>query len=124
MLYDFTGSGSRHKEIADQFVAFHNSHPEIWELFEHFAFEKIKQGFKNYSSKGIFERIRWEIALPEPEGSDFKLNNNYTAFYARTFMLRHPQYEGFFRLREQISIYAPATNLPPLGPDDYPEISP
>lgn len=112
---------TRHDEMSAQFKAFHNDHPEVWDLFQRFAFEKIKRGFNNYSSKGIFERIRWEVARPEPEPSDFKLNNNYTAFYARWFMLKYPEHDGFFRLREQISHWGPATNLPRLGPGDYPE---
>lgn len=112
---------TRHNEMQEQFDAFHASHPEVWDLFQRFAFEQIAKGFRNYSSKGIFERIRWEVARPEPDPADFKLNNNYTAFYARWFMAKYPEHTGFFRVREQISHWEPATKLPPLGPKDYPE---
>lgn len=111
---------SRYSELVDQFKAFHEAHPEVWELFQQFAFEKIGQGFKHYSANGIFERIRWEVSRPPPHPADFKLNNNYRSFYSRRFHLKYPGHDGFFRTREQTSNYAPATNLPPLGPRDFP----
>lgn len=112
---------TRYEELTEQFKEFHIKHPMVWELYQQFAFDRIKMGFKNYSSKGIFERIRWEIATPNTDPKDFKLNNNYTAFYARWFMQKFPEHEGFFRLRDQQSYWLPATNRPRLGPGDYPE---
>ena len=54
---------------------------------------------------------------------EFKLNNNYRAFYARAFMKKYPEYAGFFRLREQTSEKENASLLPELTPDDYREVS-
>ena len=110
---------TRHDEMIDQFKTFHARHPEVWELFQRFAFEKIRQGFDTYSANGIFERIRWEVASPGYGENEFKINNNYRPFYARWFMLAHPKYSGFFRVREQTSRWSVATNLPELGPEDF-----
>ena len=106
---------TRWDEIRAQCQAFHEQHPRVWELFVRFAFEKINAGFQHYSVKGIFERIRWETAEADNPGG-FKINNNYTAFYARRFHAMYPQHDGFFRLRTQTSEGQSATNLPELTP--------
>lgn len=111
---------TRHEELQIAANKFHTKHPEVWVLFTKFAFELIGKGFKHYSAKGIFERIRWEIDLPAyVKGKEFKLNNNYSSFYARAFMHMHPVYNGFFRTRTQISKSAPAIRRPALGPEHF-----
>jgi hypothetical protein len=90
----------------------------VYLYFVRFTFEVIHRGFKNYSAKSIMERIRWETDQAEGEG--WKINNDFTSFYARKFMACNPQYSGFFRLREQVSKSKPALNLGPLIPEDFP----
>lgn len=102
-------------------MAFHRAHPEVLALFERFTLERIGLGFKNYSADAIFHRIRWEMARPTyAKGEEFKLNDHYTAFYARAFMRQHPEHEGFFRTRVQKSATrGPMTHEPTpadLGP--------
>ena len=114
---------TRRDELRDHVVDFHKSHPEVWVLFCKFTFEKIHRGFKHYSARGVFHRIRWETGTPDNVGDDeFKLNDHHSPFYARAFMRTHPKYDGFFRLRRQISECEPPSNMPPLGPKDYPEV--
>lgn len=48
--------------------------------------------------KTLYERARWEIALATTD-PDFKLNNNFTAFYARLIMRREPDLADLFDLR-------------------------
>ena len=110
---------SRHDEMTQQVKAFHQEHPQVWQLFSRFTEELIHRGFEHYSAKGVFERIRWETAEADGALNEFKLNNNYSAFYARAFMRANPEHEGFFRTRHQISAGAPAAKLPPLGPRDF-----
>jgi hypothetical protein len=111
---------SRKQEMDEQAAAFSKQHPYVSVLFVKFTKEIISRGFKNYSAKAIFERIRWETDEADVDGkSSFKLNNNYTAWYARKFMERYPEYDGFFRTRKQISDEHNATNLPELTPEDY-----
>ena len=81
------------------FTQYHNENPEIWKLFKKVTFEAIDKGFKSYGSKGIFEIIRWQKAGRIKEDG-FKINNNYTADYARKFMIQFPSYKGFFRTRQ------------------------
>ena len=110
---------SRRDEIAEQCDNFHKEHPEVWDLFVQFTNEMIERGFSNYSCKAIFERIRWEKDAGGDGTTQFKLNNNYTALYARRFMKMYPEYEGFFRTREQPSSTKPPTHLPELTPAEY-----
>lgn len=110
---------SRHQQLTEQVKAFHADHPQVWRLFCQFTNELIGRGFQHYSAKGVFERIRWETAEADTASNEFKLNNNYSAFYARAFMRKHPEHDGFFRTRTQTSTQARATQLPPLGPREY-----
>ena len=108
---------TRHDEMKEQVREFHKAHPEVWDLFVRFTFEMINRGFKHYGAQhGIFSRIRWEIDAGGNGVGEFKINNNYSAFYARRFMTCYPLHNGFFRIRKQISGEQKATNLPELTP--------
>lgn len=109
-------SKTRLEEMREQCNRFHVEHPEVWDLFVRFTFEMINRGYKHYSAKGVFERIRWEKDAGGDGVTQFKLGNNYTPFYSRRFMKMYPEYDGFFRLRQQTSEGRDATNLPELSP--------
>lgn len=115
-------SETRHEQLRQQCAEFHAEHPEVWELFVRFTLDRIRRGFKTYSAPAIFERIRWETdqARVDP-AQQFKVNNNHRPFYSRRFMTMYPQYHGFFRTRYQPSKEEPASDLPELGPSDYPD---
>jgi hypothetical protein len=111
---------NRTEEMRQQVNDFHNHYPEVRDMFVQFTFEMIKRGYKNYSAKAIFERIRWEKDSVGGDGvTSFKLNNNYTAFYSRRFARVYPQHESFFRTREQTSEERGATHKPELTPSYY-----
>ena len=111
-------SVNRLEEMREQVTAYHKKHPEVWTMFEDFAFQMIERGYRNYSVNAIFERIRWEKDAGGDGITQFKIGNNYRAFYARRFMRKYPEHEGFFRTREQTSEYRDATNLSEIGPKD------
>lgn len=111
---------TRLEEMRKQAQDFHDKHPDVWRMFKAYTISLINRGFKNYGAKSVMERIRWEKAYADENGiNTFKINNNYTAFYARRFMTMYPLYEGFFRLREQISKDKEATGQSELTPEDY-----
>jgi len=84
--------------MINSFLIFESQNPDIYRYFVRFTFEVIKTGRTNYSVNAIFERIRWHTEI-ETRGSDFKLNNNYRAYYARMFMHEYPTFSGFFNTR-------------------------
>lgn len=111
---------TRHEEIRDSFIAYHAAHPEVWDLFARLTRDRIGRGYKHYSADAILHRIRWELSQPTYEaGEEFKINNNFAAFYARWFMREFPQHDGFFRTRALTSIGRDATGLPELRPSDF-----
>lgn len=84
--------------FTDDFLKYHHDNPEIYRAFKRYAFRAINRGYRHWGAKSVFEVIRWETGLTGND--DFKVNNNYTALYARMFMDEYPQYAGFFRTRE------------------------
>ena len=106
--------------MQEQVRSFHKKNPKVWRFFAQFTFELIHRGFSNGSVNAVFERIRWETDEADSEGNSiFKLNNNYRSFYARAFMKKYPEHNGFFRTRKQTSKDEQATGLPELGPDFF-----
>lgn len=80
------------------FPEYHFSNPEIYIAFKKYTFQAIEKGFKNFSSEFIFNIIRWETGI---SGNDeYKINNNYKAFYSRLFMNEYTELKGFFRIRK------------------------
>lgn len=79
---------------------FHSENPSVYRTFIRFTFEAM-DARRHYSAKAIFERMRWHLDIETESADDFKLNNNYPAFYARLFMRDHPKLPGFFHTREQ-----------------------
>lgn len=80
------------------FKEYDKMNPIIWDEFKKTALEAIKKGFKHYSSKSIFEVIRWH-KTGDLKSDGFKINNNYTADYARKFAETYPEHKNFFRTR-------------------------
>lgn len=80
------------------FEVYHRENPAVYVLFKRFSFEAIEKGRKHFSAEAVINRIRWETLISGND--DFKINNNYKAFYSRLFMKDFPQYSGFFELRK------------------------
>ena len=87
--------------IQENFLRFHKENPHVYEMFKRFAFDAIEAKLKTLSANFIFERIRWETDVVT-KGDQFKLNNNYRAYYARMFMDQYPNAPEF-RIREQVA---------------------
>lgn len=82
-----------------KFCQYHKDNPQVYVEFKKFTFKTIKKGFQNYSAKGIFELIRWHSGVTAEQTDGFKVNNNYTSFYARLFEKEHPKHQDYFRKR-------------------------
>jgi len=80
-------------ELEARFNEFDRDNPQVWEMFTRYAQILVERGYQTLSSKLIFERIRWETAITTTE--DFKMNNNYTAYYARKWNRLFPELPQF-----------------------------
>jgi hypothetical protein len=86
-----------------KFAEIDAANPDVWRLFERFTFELIRRRFSHYSADAVLHRVRWETSSAIDDASSFKINNNWSAFYARKFHAKYPKYEGFFRLRASMA---------------------
>jgi hypothetical protein len=85
------------EETIDSFFQWHYANPLVWKEFERLSLELIARGITHYGAKSIMEVVRWHRAICG--GADFKINNNYSAYYARIFEMKHPGHTGFFEMR-------------------------
>lgn len=104
---DLFAPESRADQIFTRFCTFHAANFTIWLLFEKFTKQLIAAGREHYSVDAIMHRIRWHVDV-ETAGESVKLNDHYTAYYARMFMAVYPQHTGFFELRRRLSTERPA----------------
>jgi hypothetical protein len=84
----------------------HSDNPEIWEYFQRFAFEAINRGRSRISHWLILNRVRWEVWITTttqgPDDDDYKISNDYFAFYARFWKYTYPQHADLFKTKRMI----------------------
>lgn len=86
------------------FRRFHAENPHVYERLKRLAFKLKVRGVERYGMKALWEVLRYEEALEtNAPASSFRLNNNYTASYARLLMAQEEDLEGFFELRERMT---------------------
>lgn len=87
------------EEIFSKFQTYHYDNIHVYELFKKFSLE-VKSVQPFYGAKAIMERIRWEMDM-STVGDRFKINNNYTSFYARLLASESSEFEHFFKTRSR-----------------------
>jgi hypothetical protein len=86
-------------EAARRFMEFHNANPLVYDTLVRLSREWVRRtGRKKLGIASLFERTRWEIALATSD-ADYKLNNNYRAYYARLIMHQESDLDNLFELR-------------------------
>lgn len=81
------------------FDRFHADNPRVYTTLVRLAREWVAQfGSHKLGIATLYERARWEISLATND-ADFKLNNNFRAYYARLIMAQERDLEGLFDLR-------------------------
>ena len=85
------------------FQRFHAENPHVYSHLERLAFKLRNRGVQRWGVKALWEVLRYELALNTAEPvSTYRLNNNFTAYYARLLMERNPEdLAGFFETRER-----------------------
>jgi hypothetical protein len=88
--------------IAARFEKFRRENPEVERLLLTYAREFQARGYERCGIKFFFESVRYlERQKIQRDGSGYRLNNSYTALYARLLMERYPELAGFFETRER-----------------------
>ena len=83
---------------AADFAAFHACNPHVYAELVTLARRLRARGIDRYGIAGLFEVLRYDYTI-RTGATDFKLNNNYRAFYARMIMANHPELANLFEVR-------------------------
>lgn len=84
--------------IGQRFAEFHEANPHVYDMLKTLALQWHRATGKRIGMKALFERARWEIGITTTD-PDFRINNNYTAYYARLLMAQEPDLADMFHLR-------------------------
>lgn len=85
--------------LRDNWIAWNRRNPHFYPLFERFALEAIESGARKSGAWLIVQRIRWESKIVT-RGDDYKVNNDFIAYFARYFAACHPEHAGFFTIKQ------------------------
>lgn len=83
--------------IAERFAMFHGANPHVADALEALAAQWLAH-HRRVGMKALVERLRWESGI-QTSADPFKINNSYTALYARLLILRHPEWRGAIQTR-------------------------
>ena len=87
--------------MAEQkFKRFHDLNPQVFNELVELALKMKRSGRERYGINSLIEVVRWHKNL-NTHDDEFKINNNYAPFYSRLIMLKVPELDGFFNVREQ-----------------------
>ena len=85
--------------MTEEFERFHLLNPRVYEILVMLARQWVQRTGRHKLGIGaLYERARWEIAIATSD-PDYKLNNNWRAYYARLMMLNEPDLDELFDLR-------------------------
>ena len=87
------------RTIKDTFDQFHEENPAVYGFFKTYADRAIRSGVKKLSSKLIINRIRWEIYIQISGDETYRINDAFTAHYARLYAEDYPEYAHMFEFR-------------------------
>lgn len=102
-LFPITTPSYQGLTIAEAFGAFHQANPHVLENLRKLALERhARRPAEKIGIKHLWEVLRWEYEVKtDRPANECRLNNNFTAFYARLLMAREPILRGVFELRAQ-----------------------
>lgn len=81
-----------------EYADWNDQNPQVVQSFFNMTLKTIAENRGRYAARTILELIRWHTPTAETNSS-FKLNNNLVGLLARHFVLKYPQYDGFFAER-------------------------
>ncbi len=77
---------------------FHYENPHVWEEFQDHAYELINSGVTKSSAWLIINKMRWDHAI-KTNTDDFKISNDFIAYYTRLFLALNPKHHDFFTIK-------------------------
>ncbi len=99
---------NRQQQISAAAAKFHRDHPEFYAHLEQRTLTFYEAGQGHLGIGCLFEVARYFTRLGDKDSREFKLNNNFRAWYSRKLMRDHPELIDFFETRVQKSASRPA----------------
>ena len=93
---------ARMSVMEERFRKFHADNPRVYELFCQFAAQIIAAGKQRYSADAVIHRIRWHTSIETRSDDGLKINDHFSAAYARLYVRDYPQHSDLFRLRRSV----------------------
>jgi hypothetical protein len=88
------------QSIDDRFESFCASNPHVFDELLRLARARLNRGETFISAKALWEELRVALAKIEDGGyGKYKLNNSYTALYARALIAAEPKLAGVIKTR-------------------------
>ena len=84
--------------LAERFAEFNTANPHVADALEVLAAQWLAMHAR-VGMKALVERLRWESGI-RTEGSAYRLNNSWTAFYARLLIARRPEWADRIQTRK------------------------
>lgn len=83
-----------------QFIAFHEAHPEIYTLYVEFVDLLIEMGVDQIRADEVLHRVRWKLIINgKADFATKELKVLYGNRYAMKLMLEDQKYVDFFELK-------------------------
>ncbi len=91
---------NQNKEMfSNEFIKWFPDNMHVWHAFVIETIKVQQKGFKHYSARTIIHVLRHHSAVSE-NGSQWKINNNYSPYLARLYDLVYPKKSGLFEYRK------------------------
>lgn len=96
-LFDFAPRSAEEQS----FVEFHGKNPEVYRRLCELARLAKSRGRRRIGIRLLWERLRWDLTVETERPEDApKLNDHFTARFARLLMQQEPDLAGFFETRD------------------------
>ena len=98
---------ARRRTIEERFEAFDRANPEVFVEMLRLARARLARNEGRISIKAIYEELRASLEVIRDSGSSealrgpYKLNNSYTASFARKLIEHEPALRGVIELRKR-----------------------
>jgi hypothetical protein len=86
--------------LEERFERFHRTNPHVYRALVFEARRARRGGATSGSLRDLFGLLRWQSGF-WTKGEPWRLNNSFTAFYARLIEEREADLAGFFETRER-----------------------
>lgn len=89
----------RKRSIAERFEDFHRDNPQVYAELLKLAKRAAARGCTRLGIKCLWESVRYNLSVSTYSPDGYKLNNDFTARYARLLMEQEPELAGLFETR-------------------------